>query len=468
MTGTHTIRPPTHAGTFYAATAAGLNAQVDASFAARVAVTGPAPKALIAPHAGLVYSGPVAATAYATLAQDAASIRRIVLLGPSHHFGFEGFVVPEADTWRTPLGDVRLDTEALAELRQRPDVQSSDAAHAPEHSLEVHLPFLQRVCGAFTVVPVLVGHIDAAQGASLLRQVWGGPETRVVISSDLSHFFALPEARRVDAETTATITALDSDAMLDADACGRYPVAGLLREAQRRGMRVEAVDTRTSADTAGDPSRVVGYGSYLFWEPTAAPRRLDDTQRGALARLALSSIQDGLRRDAGSSQHVCAMRLDLSTAPAWQREPGATFVTLERPNGRLRGCVGTLTAYQAIAQDVVDHAFAAAFRDPRFPPLRDEELPELVVHLSVLSAPVDFPVADERDACARLQPGVHGVVLSALGHRATFLPQVWEGVPEPRAFLAALKHEAGLPADHWPVTLQTYTVQEWQGEPETA
>ena len=468
MTGTHTIRAPAHAGSFYAATAAGLNAQVDDSFARRVPVTGPAPKAVIAPHAGLVYSGPIAATAYATLAQDANVIRRIVLLGPSHHFGFEGFVVPQADRWQTPLGDVRLDTDALAELRKRPDVRSSDAVHAPEHSLEVHLPFLQRVCGTFTVVPVLVGLVDAAQGASLLRQVWGGPETRVVVSSDLSHFFALPEARRVDAETTATITTLDSEAMLDADACGRYPVAGLLREARRRGMRVEAVDTRTSADTAGDSTRVVGYGSYLFWEPIAASQRLDDAQRKALSRLALSSIQDGLRRDAGSSPLACAMRVDLSNAPAWQRKPGATFVTLERPLGRLRGCIGTLAAYQAVAQDVVDHAFAAAFRDPRFPPLRDDELPGLVVHLSVLSAPVDFPVADERDACARLQPGVHGVVLSTTGHRATFLPQVWESLPEPRAFLAALKEKAGLPADRWPVTLQTYTVQEWHAEPETA
>lgn len=473
MTGSQHIRRPALAGTFYAATADGLNTQVDQSFARRVTTDVEPPKALVAPHAGLVYSGPIAATAYATLRPDAPAIERIVLLGPSHHFGFDGFVIPAATMWQTPLGNVVLDRPTLQGLSGRADVRISDEAHAPEHSLEVHLPFLQRVCGAFTLVPILVGQITPVQGAALLRQVWGGPETRVVISSDLSHFFSLPHAREVDAASTAVIEALDADAMLRADACGRYPVAALLHEAKRRGMHMATLDVRTSADTAGDPTRVVGYGSYAFWEPEQPSRVYDDTQRRVLIDLARASIEDGLARGAGAHGEIAAMRLDLSDAPAWQRSLAATFVTLKRPRGRLRGCIGTLRAHQALAQDVVDHAFAAAFRDPRFPPLQSAEVHGLDLHLSVLSAPEPFPVTNEADACARLRPGVDGVLLSGgkdvlARHRATFLPQVWDSLPEPEAFLRALKQKAGLAPDHWPVALQTYTVEEWHDEPSPA
>lgn len=478
-------RAPAIAGTFYPATAAALNAQLDVCFAARVVYDGPAPKAIIAPHAGLIYSGPVAASAYAALAPDAAQISRVVLLGPSHHVGFRGFVVPEASLWQTPLGTVPIDTASVQQLAQRADVQRSDAPHAPEHSLEVHLPFLQRVLGTFELVPVLVGQISPEQGASLIDALWGGAETRVVISSDLSHFFSQSKAQTVDAQTTAIIEGLDADAMLHADACGRYPTAGLLHLAKRRGMRETTLDVRTSADTAGDPSRVVGYGAYLLHEheatiqrknpedpgrerpstppstASAADRRFNAGRRRHLCVLARRAIRDGLARGATTDSSVRPPRLDLSDAPGWLREHGATFVTLNRPHGHLRGCIGTLAAYQALGQDVVDHAFAAAFRDPRFPPLSHAELDGLSMHLSVLSAPEPFPARDETDACARLRPGVDGVVLSSGNHRATFLPQVWESLPDPHDFLAALRQKAGLPPGHWPVTLQTYTVQEW-------
>lgn len=260
------IRPPAIAGTFYPADPAAIDALLDRCWLARVPADVPPPKALIAPHAGLIYSGPIAASAYATLEPDAARISRVVLLGPSHHFGFRGFVVPEADAWRTPLGTVLLDRAGLATLARRPDVQVSDQAHRPEHCLEVHLPFLQRVLGDFSLLPVAVGQVAASDGAELLRSVWGGSETRVVISSDLSHFFDHDTACAVDARTTAAIETLDVAAAMAADACGRVPVACLLAEARRRKMRVKTLDVRTSAQTAGDPGRVVGYGSYLLWE----------------------------------------------------------------------------------------------------------------------------------------------------------------------------------------------------------
>lgn len=259
------VRPPAIAGTFYPAEVAALNRLLDGCWATRVALEVPAPKALIAPHAGLVYSGPIAASAYATLAPAAARIRRVVLLGPSHHFGFSGFAIPTASAWATPLGEVPLDVGALAMAATRKDVQRSDQAHATEHSLEIQLPFLQRVLGEFSVVPVAVGQTTPEAGAELLKGLWGGDETLIVISSDLSHFLAQDAANETDRQTTALIEALDAQGALGADACGRYPVACLLHEARRRGMHMRTVDLRTSADTAGDPDRVVGYGSYLFW-----------------------------------------------------------------------------------------------------------------------------------------------------------------------------------------------------------
>jgi len=259
------VRPPAIAGTFYPANEGSLTALLDRVWRNRVALDVPAPKAMIAPHAGIIYSGPIAATAYASVEAAADRIKRVVLLGPSHHFGFRGFVVPTVDAWRTPLGDIPLDRPTLDRIAARPDVMASDRAHGPEHSLEIHLPFMQRALGDFELVPVAVGVIEVQQGASLLRSIWGGDETLIVISSDLSHFFAQDHAKQVDASTTAVIEAMDADAMLDADACGRYPICGLLAEAKRRDMTMATVDVRTSADTAGDPLRVVGYGSYLFW-----------------------------------------------------------------------------------------------------------------------------------------------------------------------------------------------------------
>ena len=258
-------RPPAIAGTFYPSEPGALRRRLDACWASRVVLDVAPPKALIAPHAGLIYSGPIAATAYATLAPAAARVRRVVLLGPSHHFGFSGFAIPTANVWATPLGEVALDRDALASVAGRKDMLSSDRAHAPEHSLEVQLPFLQRVLADFVLVPIAVGEVTPSAGGELLAALWGGDETLIVISSDLSHFFDQATAQATDRQTTERIEALDADGILHSDACGRYPIACLLSEAQRRAMTMQTVDLRTSADTAGDPSRVVGYGSYLFW-----------------------------------------------------------------------------------------------------------------------------------------------------------------------------------------------------------
>ncbi len=258
------IRKPAVAGTFYPAKTDALNAELDRCWAGRKRVDAPPPKAIIVPHAGYVYSGPVAATAYATLAPLKGKVSRVVLVGPSHRFALYGFAVPEAQIWQTPLGLVPLDNAGSDVLATWPDVTRSDVMHEREHSLEVHVPFLQRALGMFALLPVLVGHTPANRVAALFDQLWGGPETLVVVSTDLSHYHDQAQARQIDDATVASLVALDAAGLQPDQACGAFPVAGLLTHAHKLGLRCRAVDVRTSADTAGEPDRVVGYASCLL------------------------------------------------------------------------------------------------------------------------------------------------------------------------------------------------------------
>ncbi len=222
------------------------------------------PKALVAPHAGLPYSGPVAASAYAALGPGADRIRRVVLLGPSHRVPFRGVATTTATAYGTPLGLVAIDRPAIDAIGGLPGVTTLDEAHGPEHSLEVHLPFLQVVLHDFTLVPLVVGEAGPETVAAVLEQLWGGPETLIVISSDLSHYHDYPTAQALDAETRRAIEALDEGQLDPHKACGHQPLAGLLRVARRRGLQIETLDLRNSGDTAGPRREVVGYGAWAF------------------------------------------------------------------------------------------------------------------------------------------------------------------------------------------------------------
>ena len=227
---------------------------------------GEAPKALIAPHAGYVYSGPTAAAAYARLRPYRDRYRRVVLLGPCHRVAVRGLALSGADVFRTPLGDVPLDKATIAELMSD-GMPVFDDTHLFEHSLEVHLPFLQSVLGTFTLVPIVVGSSRPERIADVLDRTWGGPETLIVVSSDLSHYLSYEQARRADARTCEAIERLDALTIGHDDACGATPVGGLLIAAKRHGMKVRTLDLRNSGDTAGDRHQVVGYGAWEFIEP---------------------------------------------------------------------------------------------------------------------------------------------------------------------------------------------------------
>jgi MEMO1 family protein len=259
-----TIRPPAVAGRFYPAAPDRLRTAVAEMLAGVPPSAGPAPKALIAPHAGYAYSGVVAAAAFAQLRNAPPGIERVVVIGPAHYVPVAGVAAPSADAFETPLGRVPVDRQALATIADLPFVAPEDGAHAPEHALEVELPFLQAVLEDFAIVPLLVGDAVTEQIADVLRRLWGGPETMIVVSSDLSHYHDDRTARRLDAATAAAIERGDWARLGPSDACGFLPIAGLLMEARQHGLAARRLDLRNSGDTAGDRASVVGYGAWTF------------------------------------------------------------------------------------------------------------------------------------------------------------------------------------------------------------
>lgn len=428
------VRPAAVAGAFYPGDPGELLAEIDellgtaGGFIPRFGH----PKALIVPHAGYVYSGGVAASAYGELAGARGVVRRVVLLGPVHRVPVRGLALPVAEGFATPLGTVPIDRDAARLASALPQVVTSAAAHAMEHSLEVQLPFLQRVLGEFSLVPFAVGDASAEEVAQVLERLWGGPETLIVVSTDLSHYHAYDEARRIDADTLERIEHLSGN--LDHDqACGATPLNGLLRVARAKGLKIRRLAACNSGDSAGGRGRVVGYASLALDE--GAPVT-ESEAGGTLVGIAHGAIATDLGLDA----------TPRDVAAAWLKQPGATFVTLTK-GGALRGCIGSLAAERPLGTDVAANAINAAFRDPRFPPVTAAEWPLVQVEVSLLSPPRPLCFADEAELLDAIVPGEDGLILEAEGRRGTFLPQVWESVPDKRLFLAELKRKAGLPAD---------------------
>ncbi len=261
---TQIIRRPAVAGMFYPADPAELNQLVDNMLAEAKSVDTPAPKAIIVPHAGYIYSGPVAATAYRRLKALAPQISRVILLGPSHRVPFYGVAASSATEFATPLGLIPLDRTLIDTLVDKHEVKLLDEAHSMEHSLEVHLPFLQKTLGNFSLVPLVVGDARPDDVAKVLETCWGGDETLIVISSDLSHYHDYTTAQKMDRATSHAIEALEPESIHYDDACGRNPVNGLLQLARKKGMHAHTIDLRNSGDTAGPRDQVVGYGAYII------------------------------------------------------------------------------------------------------------------------------------------------------------------------------------------------------------
>lgn len=494
------IRPAAVAGTFYPGRPDRLTAAIQQYLSAAPLIVDPQVpiRGLVVPHAGYPYSGPVAGVAYKQIA--GRKYATVVLLGPSHYAYFEGAAIPDVDAFQTPLGEVPLSNKA-AILAQHPPFAfdpparvrppggwgayaSGATPHTYEHSLEVQLPFLQTVLSDFEIVPIVFGKVDPREAAEALATILDD-QTLLVVSTDLSHYQPYRLACDVDRRTLDAIVRFDFDYLEglryepELSPCGSTGVLVALHLARAYHWKPVLLDYRNSGDTSGDKSAVVGYGAMAFCggvaprgpeveenteetEPDASPQQ--DTEiagegtaeapSGGLAHLPnLTAEEKRFLLDlawATLRRFVQDGRLpvvDSKAVPTRLREPWACFVTLRR-RGALRGCIGTLTADQPLYLAVMENARNAA-RDPRFLPLEDWELADLTVEISVLSPPQPLEYRSPEELLQKLRPGVDGVIFQWRGARATFLPQVWEELPDPEEFLDRLCQKAGLPSKTW-------------------
>lgn len=429
------LRAMRFAGSFFPREAEALRAAVARGLGAVPPLGGAQPRAVISAHAGYAYSGRFTGMALGAVPQRPA---RVVVLSPSHRHAFAGIAFPSWEGFDTGLGVLPIARAALADLAARGLARGEDAAHDNEHGIETQLPFLATRWPGVPVVPLVIG-AAAPEAVAAVIDALDAPGTLFVLSSDLSHFLTDAEARRKDAATAVMIERGEGAGLTPAHACGARAVAGWLGARAGQGSRALRLGMGNSGAVTGDPERVVGYGAWVFYgldDEILAP-----VHRATLLRISREALQIRLRGGR-------APQLDAgSFAPALQGQ-GAAFVTLTQA-GRLRGCIGSLVAHRPLMEDVVANAQKAALNDPRFTPVTAAELPGLRLKIAVLTRAAPLPCATEAEALAAITPGRDGLILESGAHRGTLLPMVWDDLPEPRAFLRALRRKAGLPEDAW-------------------
>jgi MEMO1 family protein len=486
------VRPAAVAGLFYPKEPKRLAETIDRCLATAPTNITAGVRALICPHAGYEFSGPVAGYSYKQIA--GAPFETVVILAASHYAWFQGACVPASSAYETPLGRVPVSEKAQQIAKQKPFVleprcqvqrppwSSASSRPAPsdgddtpetwEHSIEVQIPFLQRTLKQFKILPVMFGNADPAEVAKALAPLID-EKTLVIASTDLSHYHRYDEARTLDRQTLKwvcdqNISELQS-AAAEERACGRMPVLTLLHLAKLKGWQPQLLDYRNSGDTAGDKARVVGYGAVAFRasesKPADAAKDSDlksDTRFTAAERKFLLDLarQTLTRVTAGRA----LPELAPESVPVACRTRKGCFVTLTKA-GELRGCIGNILPAGPLHQSVVENARNAALRDPRFPPVSAEEAPKLHIEVSVLTVPEPLDFASPEDLLAKIQPKRDGVVLKMDGHSATFLPQVWEQLPDKTEFFSHLAAKAGCAPDAWRgkgTSISTYRVEAFE------
>ena len=466
------IRPAVWNGKFYPADGNALrNAIEKLSDRADCSITelpvrGGRLTALILPHAGYVYSGQVAA--YAHCAVQGEAIDKVILMGPDHRVGFTGCALSDVDAYATPLGEVRLHSDAKRLRENSALFHSEPRSDASEHCLEVILPFLQVYLKHFELVPLVLGPCDLAAVAERLEPLLTSG-TLVVASADLSHYLPYDEAQARDKATIDAILRGHSDLLLAESnrTCGAHPIAVLLDLARRHAWRPVLLNYATSGDSAGDRSAVVGYAAIAFYgeDPMSQQTPEITPQQGrALVRLARKTLMERFGRTL-PAEEAAALADQLQDA-ALQSRCG-TFVTL-KIGGRLRGCIGSLQGREPLVDGIAANAINAAFHDPRFPALKAKELDRIVIEVSVLTKPEPLTYKDHADLIAKLRPRIDGVTIRKGHAGATFLPQVWDQLPKPEDFLSHLCLKAGLGADAWrtdKLDVETYCVQYFEESP---
>lgn len=439
------IHPAQVAGSFYPAQEEQLRSFIH-SLSQRALSPCIMPKIAIIPHAGLQFSGIPAVTSVLPWAHRRPPPRRVVIIGPAHRYAFEGLAAHPAKTWRTPLGEVSSQGDLGSKV---PEVRPLPEAFQNEHAIELPLLLLQALLPEpFEIVPLLVGDCASETVSTVFQKLWGGPETVIAVSSDLSHFLDLRACEGRDRATATRIETLQRSSLTGADACGFRAVLGAIELAAQRDMRVTTLQLTHSAAAGGDPQRVVGYGSFGF--EYAASARLSDSDRHFLLKTAMATLSDAAIKG-GAAGNLVAQG-PLSPVLTAHR---ATFVTLTHDN-KLRGCVGSVVPQRPLAGDVFLNTIKAGFQDRRFGPLSQDELSGLTVSISILSHRREIRALKEQELLETLEPDRDGLILQDGEKSALFLPSVWSSLPDPLQFVRHLKAKAQLSPDHWSPTLKAF------------
>ena len=465
------IRKPAYAGSFYPDTPEELTAVIK-QLVHRVKPTHvdrpphSSLKALIIPHAGYVYSGWTAAHISLVLKEN--QFRKVIVMGPDHRIGFEGGAISDVSAYETPLGRIPINKGAVLLRKNKYLFRTIPVSDRIEHSVEVVLPYLQYFLERFEMIPVVLGRgRDLAEKVTAAFDPLLDQTTLVVASSDLSHYLPYQEAVAKDRETIETILNLKANELIKREnaACGKTPVLVIINMARRHNWRPVLLHYSNSGDTAGDRSRVVGYTVIAFFGGLSMKNRMDfpqslnEEQGQILLKLARQTIEEKLEKR--------SIKVDPdSLMDSALKEKRGTFVTLTI-NNQLRGCIGNLDATYSILDGIERNAINAAFHDPRFPPLKDDELNRVDIEVSILTEPQPLEYQDSKDLLSKLRVNVDGVILRKGSASATFLPQVWEQLPQSEKFLSHLCTKAGLPSDEWKkgnLDILTYQVQCFEEE----
>jgi len=434
------IKEPSVAGSFYPDDAGALKALINSFAEKNKNEYKYKTRAVIVPHAGLIYSGRLA---YEGISQLDGNVKNIFIFAPAHRVGFEGIALSSFDKWKTPLGVIDVNQDICKELSEKFGANINDAAIAPEHSIEIEIPVIQSLFDDVKIVPVLIGRADFEVVFAILNEYYQNPENGFVVSSDLSHFLSDAAARKIDNQTATMIETGNLNGFRFEQACGAIGIAGLVEFANEKGFSLIRIDMTNSAETTGDKSSVVGYGCWFLYE---------GNKNAFIEKYYRDMVVDTVKSVLRASFTDEEIAVDY---PQVFDEPGACFVTLEKA-GQLRGCIGSIIAHQPLFSDLVGHAKDAAFNDYRFEQVTEDELKDIKVSISLLTDPRKIEFTDEEDLLNKMVPNVDGIIINDGPYQAVYLPVVWEQLPDKREFLNSLKRKAGLPPNHFSKTFEAY------------
>lgn len=445
-----TVRRPAVANQFYTGNTAELRKEIEKYISAGSSLKD-SPPIIISPHAGYAFSGAVAGIGFATIDK---TVNKVILIGPSHHKYFSGISIPDVDAYETPFGKIQLNKKDIKKLRSNSMVHAHEDAHSSEHCLEVQLPFLQVILSDFTIVPIITGNIKSPAEVADLVYPLINEKTLVVISTDFSHFHPSREAKKIDARSIETILKNDPTGFIDA--CGETPIRIAMFLSKKMNLTPKLLDARNSSETAPQYStdgRVVGYASIVYLpsgnrtsekpESVEAGRtstaNLSEEDKDFMLKLARHALNRAVKGEEPPSP---------KDIPAVAQEFCGCFVTLTK-HGSLRGCIGYIEGVKPLYQAIIDNAKNAALGDPRFPNVVPDELDDIKVEVSVLTKPEPFDYTGTDNLLDKITPNKDGIILRKGTRQSTFLPQVWDQIPDKVTFLEHLAMKAGLGRNEW-------------------